>query len=139
MGQMNHRPSVWCSKYYFFFLISCKILCKNPFNYFFHKFTKIKSFECPKSIRNYEKIMLGTSDAWSTSHLSHRSSEPAYYIVDCRILIWLRCLYKNLNSLIWQGWQYNLSHMPLIFLRALMRKSSLDRELGYMYVICSSK
>ena len=44
---------------------------------------KIKSFECPKSIRNYEKkIMLGTSDTWSTSRLSHRPSEPAYYIVD---------------------------------------------------------
>ena len=38
--------------------------------------------------RNYEKkrIILGTSDAWSTSHLSQRTSKPAYYIVDCRIL-----------------------------------------------------
>ena len=36
--------------------------------------------------RNYEKkIMLGTSDARSTSHLSQQTSEPAYYIVDCRI------------------------------------------------------
>ena len=44
----------------FFFIKSCKILCKNPFNLFFlffYKITKmkIKSFECPKSIRNYEK------------------------------------------------------------------------------------
>ena len=39
----------------------------------------------PKSKRNYEKIILGTLDTWSTSHLSHRPSEPAYYIVDCRI------------------------------------------------------
>ena len=30
--------------------------------------------------------MLGTSDAWSMSHLSHRPSEPAYYIVDWWIL-----------------------------------------------------
>ena len=29
--------------------------------------------------------MLGTSDTWSTSHLSQQTSEPAYYIVDCRI------------------------------------------------------
>ena len=38
--------------------------------------------------RNYEKknIILGTSDAWSTSHLSQQTSEPAYYIVDCRIV-----------------------------------------------------
>ena len=38
------------------------------------------------SARNYEKkIILGTSDACSTSHLSQRASKPAYYIVDCRI------------------------------------------------------
>ena len=43
---------------------------------------KIESFERPKSIRNYEKKILGTSDTWSTSRLSHRPSEPAYYIVD---------------------------------------------------------
>ena len=30
-------------------------------------------------------IILGTSDAWSTSRLSHRPSKPAYYIVDCQI------------------------------------------------------
>ena len=35
--------------------------------------------------RNYEKMILGTSDAWSTSHLSQRTSEPAYYIIDCQI------------------------------------------------------
>ena len=46
---------------------------------------KIKSFECPKSIRNYEKKILGMSDAWWMSHLSHRPCEPAYYIVDCWI------------------------------------------------------
>ena len=51
---------------------------------FFYNFTKIKikSFECSKSIRNYKK-----NNAWLTSHLSQRTSEPAYYIVDCRILI----------------------------------------------------
>ena len=47
---------------------------------------KMESFECPKSIKNYEKeIVLGTSDTWSTSRLSHRPSAPAYYNVDCRI------------------------------------------------------
>ena len=34
LGQTNRQPSIWCSKYYFFFMISCKILCKNPFNLF---------------------------------------------------------------------------------------------------------
>ena len=35
--------------------------------------------------------MLGTSDTWSMSRLSHRPSEPVYYIEDCRICIpiWL--------------------------------------------------
>ena len=45
----------------------------------------MKSFECPKSTRNYEKKVLGTSDAWSPSRLSHQPSEPAYCIVDCWI------------------------------------------------------
>ena len=43
---------------------------------------KLKSFEYPKSIRNYEQKILGTSDAWSMSRLSHRPSEPVYYTVD---------------------------------------------------------
>ena len=30
-------------------------------------------------------IMLRTSDTWSMSHLSQRTSEPEYYIVDCQI------------------------------------------------------
>ena len=33
-----------------------------------------------------KKKILGTSDGWSTSRLSHQPSKPAYYIVDCRIL-----------------------------------------------------
>ena len=49
---------------------------------------KIKSFEWPKSIsKSLTKIMLGTSDAWATSHLSQRTNEPELiiHIVDCRI------------------------------------------------------
>ena len=40
-----------------FFFKSCKILCKTPFNLFFSEITKkkMKSFDCPKSIRSYEK------------------------------------------------------------------------------------
>ena len=33
-----------------------------------------------------KKIMLGTSNAWLMSRSSHRPSEPAYCIEDCRIL-----------------------------------------------------
>ena len=32
-----------------------------------------------------KKKILGTSDAWSTSHLSQQTSQPVYYIVDCQI------------------------------------------------------
>ena len=32
-----------------------------------------------------KKILLGTSDAWSMSRLSHRPSDPAYFIEDCQI------------------------------------------------------
>ena len=72
----------------FFFMISCKILCKNPFNlfsYFFYKITKIKikSFECPKSIKSIKKIILGTSDSWSTIRLYHRPSQPS--VLYCRL------------------------------------------------------
>ena len=69
LGRWDKRivTSVWCSKYYFFY-----------------KITKIK-FECPKSIKSIKKIILGTSDSWSTIRLSHRPSNPAQYIVDWRI------------------------------------------------------
>ena len=67
MGQMTHRTSLWCSKYFFklvFHKFLAKFLAKIISIDFFYKFTKIKikSFECPKSRRNYKK-MLGTSDA----------------------------------------------------------------------------
>ena len=80
---------------------------------------KIKSFECPKSIRNYEKKILGTSDAWSTSLWSHRPSEPAYYIVDCRIFsgIWHACYQKSSKGDLWLWlgglyWCLGLLHEP---------------------------
>ena len=34
-----------------------------------------------------KEIILGSSDAWSMSHLSQRPSEQVYYIEDCRILL----------------------------------------------------
>jgi hypothetical protein len=36
--------------------------------------------------KNFEKkVILGTSDPWSTSHLYQQTREQAYYIVDCQI------------------------------------------------------
>ena len=47
-----------CSKYYFFFMISCKILSKNPFNlfsYFFIKLKKKKVLSALKSIKSIKR------------------------------------------------------------------------------------
>ena len=76
----NLRRSVRCSKYYFSFIISCKILCKNSFKLFFFYFLiiKIKSFKCPKSIRNYEK-----NNAWNIRCLVAETNKP----VNQRIII----------------------------------------------------
>ena len=59
---------------------------------------------------NMKKIMLGTSDTWSTSHSSQRTSEPAYCIVDCQILRQYVCKatildeFQNLLSACFQGY-----------------------------------
>ena len=87
---MDCLPSVWCSKYYIFHDFLHNLLQK-LFQFILLFFLSIyknrnNEFECPKSIRNLKKIILRTSDAWSTSRLSHLTSKPAYYIVDCRIL-----------------------------------------------------
>ena len=70
---------------------------------------KIKSFECPKSIKNCEKKVLETYDAWSTSHLSKLPmSQPVYHTVDCRIFI----KYLSWENLIHEL-QDHLEHLTL--------------------------
>ena len=79
--QMNRRPSVWCSKYYFFSWFLAKYFAKSlSIHSFFQKITKIKlkSFEYSKSIKSLKKIILWTSDTWSTIRLSNRPSNPAW-------------------------------------------------------------
>ena len=49
----------------------------------------------------WKKIMLGTSDAWSMSRLSHRPNEPEYYIEDC----WISDIDTSQSNLI-----YNCVH-----------------------------
>ena len=79
---------------------------------FFYEITKmkIKSFECPKSIKNYEKKILGKSDIWWTCCLSHRLSEPVYYIVDCQISGFLKQQDLKLH-----GFGFLEKHFYLIF------------------------
>jgi hypothetical protein len=52
MGQTTCRPNIWCSKHYFFFHNTHSIYF---FIFFIKLQMKIKSFECPKSISNYER------------------------------------------------------------------------------------
>ena len=60
---------------------------------------KIERIFAKNFARNHEKkIILGTSDAWSTIRLSHRPSNPAYYIVNWRIL------WRELTSNRWWFW-----------------------------------
>ena len=116
---MTRRPSVWCSKYYFFSITSCKILCKNRFNsffIFFYKFTKIKikSFECPKSIRNYKK-----HNAWNIRCMVDKSFVPSTQRIILKIvgfyhsflLSYTKCLFLSfvIAKLPW----FKIMHEPL--------------------------
>ena len=43
----------------------------------------------PEGLENtpLKKMMLVTSDAWLTSHLSHLTRKPVYFIVNCQICV----------------------------------------------------
>ena len=84
MGLTTCRPSVCCSKY-FFFIFFHRLRALKTLYFHFCNFVKNKNWKgfCEEFARFYEKkIILGTSDAWSMSRLSHRASEPAFCIVD---------------------------------------------------------
>ena len=86
VNQASDVPSI-----IMFFMISCKIRCRNGFNLFFcffHEFTKIeiKSYVCSKSVRNLKKKMLGTSDAWSIVHLSQQTSVSYSRLTDLKLV-----------------------------------------------------
>ena len=57
---------------------------------YFHFCNSIKEINCKCFCKQFckilgRKIVLGTSDTWWTSRLSHRPSKTVYYIVDRRI------------------------------------------------------
>ena len=82
MGQTTRWPSVWCSKYYFFFHKILQNSLQKHFQFIFWKITKmkIKSFECPNSIRN-----------WNFRHLVNESFVPSAQ--------WTSVLYCRLSDL----------------------------------------
>ena len=86
VDQASDVPSI-----IFFFMISCKVLCKNPFNFLFlflflYNFTeiKIKSFECPISKPATHCFIFNLpNNTWTIRRL-------AYFIEGSRIFIkWL--------------------------------------------------
>ena len=95
LGRLDNGTNEWSTKrlmfqvLFFFYDIlqnSLKKLFSIYFLIFFYKITwiRIKSFECPKSIKSLKKIILGTSGAWSTIHLSNRPSAQRS-ILYCRL------------------------------------------------------
>ena len=111
---MARWPSVWCSKYIFsYFLIDFRALQTIYFH--FCNFIKELRNELNGSLQRIlqdfmKKIILGTSDAWSTSCLSHRPREPGYYIVDCRI----SATYSSIPALYYIH-ILNSQHPPFLF------------------------
>ena len=63
----------------------------------FYKFAKIKvkSFECPKSIRNYKK-----NNAWNIGCWSQQTSEPAYYIVDWQFFFFGKSGFEGVSGIV---------------------------------------
>ena len=89
MGQTTRRPSVWCSKYYFFFHNFLQIL-KKSFNLFFYNFTKIKikSFECPKSKpATHCFISIYQNNTWTIRCLGDETIDPATQHIILKIII----------------------------------------------------
>ena len=82
IDQVSDAPSI------FFFIISCKILCKNCFKLFSYKYTKIKikSFESIiyKNL-HIKKLMLGTSEFRGLVNktfvpATHRTSVSVFFV-----------------------------------------------------------
>ena len=75
LGQRTHRASI--------FIISCKILCKNPFNLIFYNFTKIKiqSFKCPKSMPLFYQ-----NNTWTIRCLVDEMIDPATHCIKLKIV-----------------------------------------------------
>ena len=67
IGQITRWPSLWHSKYFFFFIISCKILCQNGFIFLSYIY-KNKDFSVPKSLKEIQEI-----NALKIKHLVDKS------------------------------------------------------------------
>ena len=96
----------------FFFIISCKILFKNPFNLFSYNFTKIeiKSFELlawtasnPLFYFQSIKIILWPSDTWLMRQMTQLASVLYWRLLDF-------CLVSAYTVFSWQRFLCQMSH-----------------------------
>ena len=109
-----------------FFILFCRLRALKTFYFYFCNFIKknkkinLKNFWKEFCKKSWKKIVLGTSDAWSKIRLSHRPSEPVYYIVNWRIfkswhqhktltIWWVIGFYKLFQELFITGifWKYS--------------------------------
>jgi hypothetical protein len=90
----------------FFFIISYRLRALKTLYFYFckviknHK-NKLKGF-LQRILQEIMKKILGPSDAWSKSRLSHRPRDPAYYFEGCKIFenlkgIWVRSGVQPIN------------------------------------------
>ena len=74
-----------------------------------------------KFLRNCEKKILGTSDAWSMSHVSQQNGKPAYYIVDWQISKGYLLRLKSLQLRQFQSLQpMEVLQLEMLFWQALI-------------------
>ena len=100
MGQTTHRPSVWCSKYYFFFIISYRLRALKTLYFYICKVMKNKKINwkdfCKEFRKNlWKKKILETSDDWSPSRLAQWPSVLYWRLTDFKSM-WLNI--KNANN-----------------------------------------
>ena len=98
MGHTTHRPSVSCSKFFFFIIYYRLWALKTLYTYFYKVIKKIERIFAKNFARDYKKkIILGSSEAWLMSRLSQQPS----------ILFWKMfnfCFKENFSqSQIFQG------------------------------------
>ena len=60
---LSHRPSIWCSKYYFF-IISCKIIGKNPSNWFFISYNQVQASNPLFYFQSIKIILVLDTNLW---------------------------------------------------------------------------
>ena len=81
---------------------------------------KLKRF-LQRILQQIVKKILGTSDAWSMSHVSQQNGKPAYYIVDWQISKGYRLRLKSLQLRQFQSLQpMEVLQLEMLFWQALI-------------------